>query len=288
MRRVFAAFLVLVLFAGAGFAEGVPEIALEDYPRVDGSTSMIPLSRALKRLVTGCSEEEVADLTHSKTTGSFYALVDGEADILLVAHPAQEALDYAQQQGVNLCITPIGREALVFLVSDLNPVDSVTQEQIVGIYTGEIANWADVGGEDLEIRAFQRNETAGSQVLMERVVMGDVQMAAPPLESRIGEMGELVDEIASYRNTADAIGYSVYFYVTEMYVQEGIKLLEIDGVAPAKETIASGVYPYTQPYYVVIREDAPEDSPQRKLYDFLLSGAGQALVEAQGYVPAEG
>ena len=84
MRRVFAAFLVLVLFAGAGFAEGVPEIALEDYPRVDGSTSMIPLSRALKRLVTGCSEEEVADLTHSKTTGSFYALVDGEADILLV------------------------------------------------------------------------------------------------------------------------------------------------------------------------------------------------------------
>ena len=62
-------------------------------------------------------------------------------------------------------------------------------------------------------------------------------------------MGELVDEVASYRNSASAIGYSVYYYVTEMYLREGVKLLAIDGVAPSNETIASGEYPYTQYNY---------------------------------------
>lgn len=52
------------------------------------------------------------------------------------------------------------------------------------------------------------------------------------MERRPSEMGELVDEIASYRNTADAIGYSVYYYIKNMYMQEGVKLLSVNGVAP--------------------------------------------------------
>ena len=286
MKRFLALLLALCLLGGFALGE-CPRFSLEEYPHVDGSTSMLPLSRALMMASTGVSAQEAElRISHSKTTLSFYALVSGEADLLLVARPAQEAFDYAEDMGVELEMRPIGVDALVFLTSDKNPVDSLTQQQAVGIYTGAIANWKEVGGADAEIVAYQRNETSGSQVMMENVVMDGRLMTDAPVEYRPSEMGALVDEVASYRNSADAIGYSVYYYVTEMYMREGVKLLAIDGVAPSNETIASGEYPYTQYNYAVIRKDEREDSPARQLFDFLTTPEGKALMAAQGYVPA--
>lgn len=286
MKRFLALLLALCLLGGFALGE-CPRFSLEEYPHVDGSTSMLPLSRALMMASTGVSAQEAElRISHSKTTLSFYALVSGEADLLLVARPAQEAFDYAEDMGVELEMRPIGVDALVFLTSDKNPVDSLTQQQAVGIYTGAITNWKEVGGADAEIVAYQRNETSGSQVMMENVVMDGQLMTDAPVEYRPSEMGALVDEVASYRNSADAIGYSVYYYVTEMYLREGVKLLAIDGVAPSNETIASGEYPYTQYSYAVIRKDEREDSPARQLFDFLTTPEGKALMAAQGYVPA--
>lgn len=286
MKRFLALLLALCLLGGFALGE-CPRFSLEEYPHVDGSTSMLPLSRALMMASTGVSAQEAElRISHSKTTLSFYALVSGEVDLLLVARPAQEAFDYAEDMGVELEMRPIGVDALVFLTSDKNPVDSLTQRQAVGIYTGAITNWKEVGGADAEIVAYQRNETSGSQVMMENVVMDGEPMMDAPVEYRPSEMGALVDEVASYRNSADAIGYSVYYYVTEMYLREGVKLLAIDGVAPSNETIASGEYPYTQYNYAVIRKDEREDSPARQLFDFLTTPEGKALMAAQGYVPA--
>ena len=70
-----------------------------------------------------------------------------------------------------------------------------------------------------------------------------------------------------------------------MYIQDSIKLLEINGVAPSNETIASGEYPYGQEFYAVIRKDAPENAPERLLFQWLVTPEGQALVESAGYVP---
>ena len=286
MKKFWALLLALCLLGGFALGE-CPRFALEDYPRVDGSTSMLPLSRALMMASTGAGAQEAElRVSHAKTTLSFYALVGGEADLLLVARPAQEAFDYAEDMGVELEMRPIGVDALVFLTSDQNPVDSLTQAQAAGIYTGEITNWKEVGGADAEIIAYQRNETAGSQVMMESVVMQGKPMADAPVEYRPAEMGELVDAVASYRNTADAIGYSVYYYVTEMYVQQGIKLLAVDGVAPSNQSIASGDYPYTQYNYAVVRADEPDTSPARQLFNYLTTEEGEAFMAEQGYVPA--
>ena len=286
MKRCLALLLALCLFFAPALGE-CPQFAPEDYPRVDGSTSMLPLSRALMMAATGVSaQESELRVSHTKTTLSFYALVSGEADLLLVARPAEEAFAYADEMGVELEMRPIGVDALVFLTGEENPVDSLTRQQAVGIYTGEITNWKEVGGADAEIIAYQRNETSGSQVMMENVVMDGQPMMDAPKEYRPSEMGALVDEVASYRNSASAIGYSVYYYVTEMYLREGVKLLAIDGVAPSNETIASGEYPYTQYNYAVIRKDEKENSPARQLFDFLTTPEGKALMAAQGYVPA--
>ena len=191
MKRCLALLLALCLFCAPALGE-CPQFAPEDYPRVDGSTSMLPLSRALMMAATGVSAQEAElRVSHTKTTLSFYALVSGEADLLLVARPAEEAFAYADEMGVELEMRPIGVDALVFLTGEENPVDSLTRQQAVGIYTGEITNWKEVGGADAPIIAYQRNKTAGSQVMMENVVMDGEPMMDAPMEYRPSEMGAL-------------------------------------------------------------------------------------------------
>lgn len=285
MRKFFVWILALAFLALSAMAE-TPRFTPEEYPRVDGSTATLPLSYALMSASTGVSPEEAKQaIQHSKTTEAFYELVDGRRDLLLVYAPSQDAYDYAADNGVELEIEPIGLDALVFLINDGNPITSLTHQQILDIYTGKTTNWKDVGGNDLDIVAYQRVENSGSQVMMRAQVMQGTQMADAPTELRPGLMDELVNEIASYRNTENAIGYSVYYYVHNMYIQDSIKLLEINGVAPSNETIASGEYPYGQEFYAVIRKDAPENAPERLLFQWLVTPEGQALVESAGYVP---
>ena len=284
MKRILAMLMALMLLCGGALAE-CPKLSTEEYPRVDGSTATLPLSYALMEAACGVTGEQAKEtIRHSKTTESFYELIYGNADLLLVYAPSEDAFQAAKDAGVELETAEIGMDALVFLVNEGNPVQSLTHEQLVDIYTGKITNWSEVGGEDRDIVAYQRVENSGSQVMMEKQCMQGVEMMDAPVERRPSEMGELVDEIASYRNTADAIGYSVYYYIKNMYMQEGVKLLSVNGVAPANGTIAAGEYPFTQPFYAVIRADAAEDSPARQLYSWLTTDEGRALIEQAGYV----
>jgi len=289
MKKIALFALVMALTIAAPAMAAAPEIGVDDYPIVDGSTATLPLSYMLMQAATGCPAEIAqAAIGHSKTTESFYALVDGRADLLLVYEPSQDAYEYAGEMGVKLLMKPIGRDALVFLVNPDNPVTSLTHDQLVDIYTGKITNWKDVGGDDLAIVAYQRIANSGSQVMMERQVMRGKKMMDAPSELRPDEMADLVDVVASYKDTPSALGYSVYYYVHNMYSNANIRLLEVGGVAPDNETIASGAYPYTQDFYAVVRADAPLDSHQRKLYDWLTTGEGQALITDAGYVAVTG
>ncbi len=254
---------------------------------MDGSTSMVPLGQAVASVLLGESREAVADLAQfNRTTQSFRNLKDGLCDILIVGQPEASVFDEMAEAGFEYDIETIATDALVFVVNEGNPVDNLTTEQIRAIYAGEITNWSDVGGADEEIVAFQRNQGAGSQALMEKLVMGDTPMAEAPAEYVADAMGQLMEVVRSYDNAANAIGYSVYYYANDMQLAEGLKILSVDGVAPSAETIRSGAYPHLNAYYCVIASDEPADSPARVLYDWLMTEEGQRLVDAEGYVSA--
>ena len=257
----------------------------ENFPRLNGSTSTAPLGRALAAVLLGESEDDVSDLINfSRTTESFRQLMQGNSDLLIVAEPSSNALDELKQANFDIKMEPFATDALVFVVNANNPVDSLTLEQLQGIYTGKITNWKDVGGDDLEIVPFQRNAESGSQVLMNKLVMGDLQMMDAPEGYMLSEMGTLMEAVKSYDNSASAIGYSVYYYAHDMEMADGLKLLKIDGVAPSADTIRSEEYPFRNPYFVVMAADTPENSPTAILYNWILSEEGQKLVDRQGYV----
>lgn len=303
LKRLYCAALALVLalpLAACGGQQaastttpgadgGAVVFTRENMPRLDGSTATAPLAQAAAAVLLGESEEDVADLIDfSRTTESYRQLMQGNADLLIAAEPNAAVFDEMEEAGFEVQMEPLATDALVFMVNEDNPVDSLTTEQLRGIYSGEITNWSEVGGADLDIVPFQRNAESGSQVLMEKLVMDGTEMTEPPEGYMIASMVGLMDAVKEYDNSSNAIGYSVYYYAHDMQMAGGLKLLKIDGVAPEAATIRSGEYPFLNPYYVAMNAAEPEGSMTRVLYDWLLGPDGQKLVDMKGYVSVNG
>jgi len=267
-------------------AEDLFVFTRENLPKLDGSTSMVPLGQALAAALLGESQSDVENLIDfHRTTESFRYLMRGESDLLLVAEPNQVVFDEMEQAGFAYEMEPIAKEALVFIVNSDNPIDSLTVEQLQDIYSGQITNWSQVGGSDVDIVPFQRNKTSGSQVLMDKLVMGDLEMMEAPQEWIPGEMDTLMQGVRGYEDSAAAIGYSVYYYAEDMRMAEGMKILSVEGVEPTDETIFADEYPLINPYFAVIDAETEADSPTRILFDWIRSSDGQMVLESQGYVP---
>ncbi len=260
----------------------------ENFPRMDGSTSLVPLGEAIASVLLGEPREAVSDLiSFNRTTQSYRNLMWGDCDILIAAEPSESVVQEMKDNGFQYEMTPIATDALIFVVNANNPVSNLTTEQLQKIYSGEITNWKEVGGNDEAILAFQRNADAGSQTLMKKLVMGDIPFAEAPKDVIIGDMGTLMESVKNYDNSANAIGYSVYYYANDMRMAEGLKIISVDGVEPTAETIAAGQYPHLNPYYSVIPANAKAGSPNRVLYEWLLSEQGQYLLSLEGYVPVK-
>ena len=258
----------------------------ENFPKLDGSTSTVPLAQSICAVLLGEPSDQVADLVQfSRTTQSYRNLIAGSADLLLAAEPAPEVAAELEEGGQWL-LTPFATDALVFVVNQDNPINNLTTEQVQKIYTGEITNWSQVGGEDLDIIPFQRNSTAGSQTMFQKLVMDGLPLMSPPSSWISDSMMGLLEAVREYDNSPAAIGYTVYYYANDMEMAKGLKVLSIDGVSPSAATIQSGSYPFLNPYFVAIDKDTPQDSPTRILYDWVLGSEGQKLVEELGYVPA--
>ena len=261
----------------------------ENFPRMDGSTATVPLGKAIASTFLGTTPEDVEDLCHfNRTTQSFRNLLAGDADILIVGEPNAKVFTEMEEAGFKYRIENFATDALIFVVNEDNPVDSLTTDQIRDIYSGKITNWKEVGGNDAEIVPFQRNEGAGSQALILKHVMKDTPMMEAPKGLVATEMGELMTAVKSYDNSANAIGYSVYYYANDMKMAQGLKIIAVDGVSPNPETIRNEEYPHRNAYYSVIPEDADVTDERvkgaRVLYDWLVSEDGQRLISKMGYV----
>ena len=271
-------------------APAEPFLTPEEFPGVDGSTACIPLMAQIMADTTGADLTEAQSAISVSTTAYAWenmGVYDSDLAQLLIVY---EAPDYVKaeiaQAGTQLEQKAIGRDALVFIVNEDNPVQSLTQDQLREIYAGHITNWKDVGGDDTPIVAFQRGEDSGSQTLFQNLLIGDGELMEAPTELAPASMGGLVDSIASYNNSANAIGFSVYYYIDQMYSQPGLRLLAVEDVTPSNDTIASQEYPLCNDFYAVIRASAAADSPERQVYDWLSTEDGVRCIEKAGYVPA--
>jgi phosphate transport system substrate-binding protein len=265
----------------------VPEPTLtitSNFPILDGATAAFPIyaaaAEAIYRNVPAAARASLVD--SNKTSRAYERLFRGEADLIFVAQPSAQQSAAAREAGIELRLIPIAREAFVFFVPEGNPVKGLTQDQIRRIYTRQVWRWREVGGPDLAIHPFQRPEGSGSQTALLKLVMGDQTPAPPQMEEYAEGMGEIMRRVAGYRDMPGAIGFSFRYFATTMNAQAGLRLLEIDGIAPTRENIRNGTYPYTTDLYIATVGSL---NPRvAALIDWFRGPQGQKLIEDTGYV----
>lgn len=255
-----------------------------DLPKMDGATALYPLYAAFAQAVYPKKQYNQFDseVMVSTTPEAYKNLMEGSVDIIFAAGPSEQQLEEAKSKGVELKLTPIGREAFVFFVNASNPVKGLSTEQIQSIYEGKITNWQELGGRDEKIRAFQRPENSGSQTMLEKI-MANKKIMTPPKDDVVGGMGGIIERTANYKNYDNAIGYSFLFFATEMVNNGNIRLLEVNGVIPEKRAIVSKEYLFAAEFYAVTAGSKNPNVP--RLIEWILSEQGQSLVEKTGYTP---
>ncbi len=272
----------------------------EEMPILDGAEACYPLYASVAKVVykdidqieTKAMETDLDDkyrytngkiVSFTNTLEGMTRLINQEVDIFFGARPSREQIEEAKQWGVELEITPIGREAFVFFVEQDNPVDSLSVDQIKAIYHGELTGWQEVGGEKQAMIPFQRPKGSGSQTMME-YLMGDVSLQEPKTYEVVDSMEGVLHQVAQYHNEKGALGYSFRYFVEGLQQEENVKILAINGVLPTAENVEEGKYPLITELCVITRKE--NSNPKvGEMITFLLSPQGQEIVEKSGYFP---
>ncbi|MCL1964080.1 MAG: substrate-binding domain-containing protein [Firmicutes bacterium] len=282
----------------------VYEIGYGSYPSIDGSTVAVPMAMEFARQHLPLSESDLYGFVFLSTTHrayehlirrqpngsplvpSFSAAMDEKhpVDLIIVTGPSEEELALARECGVELVKEPVCYDAFVFITHRDNPVNGLTVEQARKIYSGEITNWKEVGGEDEAIKAYTREPNSGSQTAMEALVMRGLPFGGTEPNYVVSSMEGLVSRVGNYENGPSSLGYTYLFYIDVLYPHEAVKTLAIDGVEPAAENIRSGAYPFSTNYYGVIRA-GEEEGVAGQFLRWMVSEEGQRCVEQAGYIP---
>ena len=219
------------------------------------------------------------------------SLINGTSDICQTSREIKtKEIDQAKANGANPYETTVALDALSVVVHPSNPVSELTFAQLSAIYTNQVTNWREVGGDNAPIVAIARDTNSGTHVFFKEHV---VQMQGLDTENKDLEYGTEVLFLPSTEGgvTEVANNPNAIFYPGLGYVTDAVKLLAIKktaddpAVLPSVETALDGSYPIARPllYYT---NGEPTDVI-KAFIDYCLSPEGQQMVTDVGYVPLE-
>lgn len=217
------------------------------------------------------------------------SLIDGTTEVCQASRKIKSAeIEQAEANGVNPYEFQVATDALSVIVNPANPVSELTIAQLSAIYTGQITNWKEVGGNDAEIVAISRDTNSGTHVFFKEHV---VQMQGLSTEDKSLEYGSDVlmlpsteGGVSEVTSNPNAIFYPGLGYVTDEVKPLAIKNIADDGgVLPSMATALDGTYPIARPllYYT----DGEPSGVIKAFIDYCLSAEGQQKVTEVGYVP---
>lgn len=235
---------------------------------IAGSTTVQPVAQAAADEYMKTHDVEITVSPGGSSVGVKNA-GEGTADIGMAS---REVKDSEFADWPDLVVTPVAKDGIAVVVHPSNSVSDLSMEQIQKIYMGEITNWDEVGGEDLEIVVVGRDSASGTRATFEELVDVEDQVTSSMLEKQSN--GAVFETVQGNEN---AIGY-----VGLGYVKEGVKGLTVDGVAPSSETVVAGTYPISRALnFITLGE--PEGIV-KEFIDWILTSAGQDIVEEKGFV----
>jgi phosphate transport system substrate-binding protein len=234
----------------------------------DGSTSM---EKVIGSLGEAFQNETGNSFTYNPTgSGSgIQAVKEGRCDIGLSSRDLKE-----EEKADGLNATVLAYDGIAIIVNPENPVSDLDVETIAKIYTGEITNWSEVGGNDAEIVLIGREAGSGTRDGFESIT--DTEDACQYRQ----ELTSTGDVITTVSQNPDAIGYA-----SVASVKDSVKALTVDGVAATDETIKDGSYVVQRPFVLVTKADAALSETAQSFFDYITSADANEIITAAGVVP---
>ena len=279
MKKIISIVLVLAcaatLLAGCGSTgtpstSGSTDAAVTGSVATDGSTSMEKVIGALGEAFM--NNNSGASFTYNPTgSGSgIKAVLEGRCDIGLSSRALKD-----EEKAEGLVETVLAYDGIAMVVNPANPVSDLTVEQIAAIYTGEITNWKEVGGNDAEIVLIGREAGSGTRDGFESIT-GTAE--ACKYRQELTSTGDVIATVAS---NPDAIGYA-----SLAALKDTVKALSVSGVTPAEETVKDGSYVIQRPFVLVTKDGTALSATAQKFFDFALSADAADIIAAAGAVAA--
>lgn len=238
---------------------------------VNGSTSMGDVINALTEGFNELHPDVQISYTGSGSSAGIEAALAGSCDLGL---SSRELSDDELSQGAVANV--IAKDGVAVVVNPENPVTELTSEQIAKIFTGEITNWSELGGEDAEIAVFGRDSASGTRSAFEEILGIEDQCA---YLNEYSSTGDVIGNVASNPN---AIGYAS---LSAVEGKDGIKALTVGGVACTEETVLDGSYAIQRPFVLVTKNDTPLSEAAQAFFDYATSPAANDLIRSAGAVP---
>ena len=264
-----AAVMTLSLFAGCGQKANDNGTTTGGTVSTDGSTSMEKVIGALGESFMEANSGTTFTYNPTGSGSGIQAVSEGRCDIGLSSRALKD-----DEKASGLKETIVALDGIAIIVNPQNPVKDLSLEQIAKIYTGEITNWKDVGGEDAEIVLIGREAGSGTRDGFESITE---TKDACQYRQELTSTGDVITTVSQNPN---AIGYA-----SLAAIKDSVKALTVNGVAPTEATVKDGTYLVQRPFVLVTKEGAALSETAQKFFDFATYADAASIISAAGAVP---
>ena len=236
----------------------------------DGSTSMEKVIGALSESFMAANGGVTVNYNPTGSGSGITAVQEGTCDIGLSSRALKD-----EEKAAGLKETVLAYDGIAIIVHPDNPVSDLTLEQIAKLYTGEITNWKDVGGNDAEVVLIGREAASGTRDGFESITGTKDKCQYRQ------ELTSTGDVITAVSQNPDAIGYA-----SLASIKDTVKALNVGGVTPSEATVKDGSYLVQRPFVLVTVEGKALSPAAQAFFDYALSADAASIISSAGAVAA--
>ena len=283
MKKIIALILTLVLtlsLAACGSdsnsntanSDNNDSAAVTGTVSTDGSTSMEKVIGALGESFMAANEGVEFTYNPTGSGAGITAAQEGRCDIGLSSRALKD-----EEKAGGLKETVLAYDGIAIIVNPENPVNDLTLDQIAKLYTGEITNWKDVGGNDAEVVLIGREAASGTRDGFESITGTKDKCQYRQ------ELTSTGDVITAVSQNPDAIGYA-----SLASIKDSVKALNVDGVTPSEATVKDGSYKVQRPFVLVTMEGKELSPAAQAFFDYAISSDAASIIAKAGAVAVAG
>ena len=282
MALVLTAVMALALLAGCGgkandntdnsdnTANNGGAATISGTVSTDGSTSMEKVIGALSESYMAANKDVTVNYNPTGSGAGITAVQEGTCDIGLSSRALKD-----EEKAAGLQETVLAYDGIAIIVHPDNPVSDLSIEQIAHLYTGEITNWKDVGGNDAQVVLIGREAASGTRDGFESITGTKDKCQYRQ------ELTSTGDVITAVSQNPDAIGYA-----SLASIKDSVKALDVDGVTPNEASVKDGSYKVQRPFVLVTVEGKALSQAAQSFLDYVTSADAADIIAKAGAVAA--